>query len=235
MAVLKTDVLVLKTIKFGDSSKIVTLYSKDLGKLKAIVKGARNYKSGLSGKFQPLNYLSVILYFKVNRDIQNISKAEFLNSYKNLLKDFNKLQTALKILEIINRSLPDLDPNPPLFDIVSDSFSAIDNSDSEEDLILLNFQIEFLRLSGMLPDLADNPDNLETLKTNSEFNLNENDIEFLLKMSERKTGNSFGINKKESYNVTKISECFTNYIINHNSSRIIFKSDKVFREINKLN
>ncbi|HQY21420.1 MAG TPA: DNA repair protein RecO [Ignavibacteria bacterium] len=233
MSIIKTDVIVLKSIKYGDTSKIVTLYSKDLGKVKAIIKGARNYKSGMSGIFQTLNFLSVIIYFKESREIQNLSKAEFITSFKNITEDFDKLQIALRVIEIINKSLPDMDPNPELFKIASVFFTGINNPDSDNKLLLLNFQIEFLKISGMYPDLKDVQKNFETLKNNTEFNLNDEDINFLLKLSDSKTSEETISNERSNYNVSKISDCFSSYIVNHNSTKIFFKTDKVFREINK--
>lgn len=233
VSIIKTDVIVLKSIKYGDTSKIVTLYSKDLGKVKAIIKGARNYKSGMSGIFQTLNFLSVILYLKESREIQNLSKAEFIYSFKNISEDFEKLQTALKVIEIINKSLPDMDPNPELFKIATLFFTGINKPDSDNELLLLNFQIEFLKISGMYPDLKNDQKNFETLKNNTEFNLNDEDLKFLLKLSDSESNKETIFQERSSYNVSKISDCFSSYIVNHNSSNIYFKTDKVFRELNK--
>lgn len=233
MSIIKTEVIVLKSIKYGDTSKIVTLYSKDLGKVKAIIKGARNYKSGMSGIFQTLNFLSVILYLKESREIQNLSKAEFIYSFKNISEDFDKLQTALKVIEIINKSLPDMDPNPELFKIATLFFTGINKPDSDNELLLLNFQIDFLKISGMYPDLKNDQKNFETLKNNTEFNLNDEDLKFLLKLSDSDSNKETIFKERSSYNVSKISDCFSSYIVNHNSSNIYFKTDKVFRELNR--
>ncbi|HRI86578.1 MAG TPA: DNA repair protein RecO, partial [Ignavibacteria bacterium] len=137
MSIIKTDALVLKSIKYGDSSKIVSLFSKELGKIKVILKSARNYKSGLSGKFETLNYLTVILYYRKNRDLQNIYKAEFVRTFGNIVKEFSRLRAAYKIIEILNKSLPDLDPNPKLYEIVLNFLSNLDLTESDSEILLL--------------------------------------------------------------------------------------------------
>ena len=73
---LKTDAFILSGFKYGDTSKIVTLFSEEAGKFSAIVKGVRNNKSKLGGVFENMNHVNVIFSKKENRDLQFISKAE---------------------------------------------------------------------------------------------------------------------------------------------------------------
>lgn len=231
MSIIKTDALVLKSIKYGDSSKIVSLYSKELGKMKVIIKSARNYKSGMSGKFESLNYLTVILYYKKSRDLQNIYKAEFVRSFGNIIKEFSKLRAAYKIIEILNKSLPDLDPNPVLYDIALDFFTNLNLNESDSEILLLNFQIEFLKLSGLLPEFDIENGNIETLKNITEFNLSNEEIDFLMKFC----GTEFSAESlradRKNFDLEYISDRFSSYIVNNNSTPILFKSDKVFREL----
>ncbi|MBK8983287.1 MAG: DNA repair protein RecO [Ignavibacteria bacterium] len=231
MSIIKTDALVLKSIKYGDSSKIVSLYSKELGKMKVIIKSARNYKSGMSGKFESLNYLTVILYYKKSRDLQNIYKAEFIRSFGNIVKEFSKLRAAYKIIEILNKSLPDLDPNPVLYDIVLNFFTKLNLNEGDSEILLLNFQIEFLKLSGLFPEFNIEKGNIETLKNITEFNLNNEEIDFLMKLC----GTEFSVESlradRKKFDLDYISDRFSSYIVNNNSTPIFFKSDKVFKEL----
>jgi len=68
--------VVLSKLDYGDSSVIVSLYTKENGKLSAILKGGRNPKSKLSLIVDPLNYLEVILYNKSSRDVQILTEAD---------------------------------------------------------------------------------------------------------------------------------------------------------------
>ncbi len=231
MSIIKTDALVLKSIKYGDSSKIVSLFSKELGKIKVILKSARNYKSGLSGKFETLNYLTVILYYRKNRDLQNIYKAEFVRSFGNIVKEFSRLRAAYKIIEILNKSLPDLDPNPKIYEIVQNFLTNLDLTESDSEILLLNFQINFLKLAGLLPEFDIEKGNIETLKNLTEFNLNNEEIEFLSKISGQDFSNESLKSAKNNFDLEYISDRFSSYIVNNNSIPIFFKSDKVFREL----
>jgi len=231
LSIIKTDALVLKSIKYGDSSKIVSLFSKELGKIKVILKSARNYKSGLSGKFETLNYLTVILYYRKNRDLQNIYKAEFVRTFGNIVKEFSRLRAAYKIIEILNKSLPDLDPNPKLYEIVLNFLSNLDLTESDSEILLLNFQINFLKLAGLFPEFDIENGKIETLKNLTEFNLSNEEIEFLSKITGQDFSNESLKLARNNFDLEYISDRFSRFIVNNNATPVFFKSDKVFREL----
>ncbi len=52
MSIVKTEAFVLRSFRYGETSKIVTLFTRDFGKMNAIVKGARNYKSKICGTLE---------------------------------------------------------------------------------------------------------------------------------------------------------------------------------------
>ncbi|MEO6696024.1 MAG: DNA repair protein RecO, partial [Ignavibacteria bacterium] len=73
MPIVKTDAFVLKSFRYGDTSKIVTLFTEDFGKISAIVKGARNFKSKLCGVLESMNYINAIIYLKSSRELQLVT------------------------------------------------------------------------------------------------------------------------------------------------------------------
>src|SRR5580765_3812181 len=115
MAIVKTEAFVLKSFRYGDTSKIVTLYTKDLGKISAIVKGARNFKSRICGTLETMNYINAILYVKQNRELQLLSDAEYKNSFPNIISDYSKLESAFRIIDTLNQSIGEHEKNHPLF------------------------------------------------------------------------------------------------------------------------
>ena len=100
MSSLKTEAIILKGFKYGDSSKIITLFSQDIGKFSAIVKGVRNSKSKNSGVFENMNLVNVLFNKKDNRDLQFISNAECISSFPKVKENFEKLMVAYKLLEL---------------------------------------------------------------------------------------------------------------------------------------
>ena len=97
--IVKTEAVVLSKLNYGDSSSIAALFTKNYGKLSAIIKGGRNPKSKIGFIVDPLNHLQVILYKKDNRDIQTLSNADIISHFSKIKEDLNKLKYTYAVLE----------------------------------------------------------------------------------------------------------------------------------------
>ena len=149
MSLTRTEAFVLKGFRYGDTSKIVTLFTKEFGKFNAIIKGARSFKSRFSGIFENMNYITIFLNKKENRDLQIISKAEFINPFSNIKSELEKINTAYRILELVNKSTLDYYVNEKIFHLLRHSFEALDKSKRNFSYITLYFQMNLTKLLGI--------------------------------------------------------------------------------------
>lgn len=153
MAIQKTEAIILKTLKQGETSKILTLYTLNYGLESIIAKGSRNTKSRFAGSLEPLNYLSIVYYRKENRDLQFLSQADIRQSFPGIRKDIEKTTLALVICEIVQRTQFAAEKNPALFSLIIRMLRAIERAASANINLLFSFQLKFLGLSGYAPRL----------------------------------------------------------------------------------
>jgi len=151
MSNIKTEAIILKGFKYGDSSKIVTLFSSEAGKFSAIVKGVRNSKSKLSGIFETLNHVSVIFNKKDNRDLQAISNADCISSYPDVKENFEKLMTAYRISELTSSMMYEYDVSKEVFILLRDVFNTLELSVNSFDLLFVMYQVKFAFIQGINP------------------------------------------------------------------------------------
>lgn len=97
----KTPAIVLRQRKLGDADKILTLYSADLGKIDAVVKGARKTKSRLAGHVEPLTHAMFMLARGKTLDI--VTQVETSESFQELRDDLERLSRALYVCELIDK------------------------------------------------------------------------------------------------------------------------------------
>lgn len=152
MAIHKTEAFVLKSTKLGETSKIITFYTRQFGLEKMVAKGARGGKSRFFGTLEPLNHLFIIFYLKANRDLQFLSQAEIINPFTKIRKDLRQTTYALAICEMLFKTQLPAEPNFLLFNLVSDAFSAINQTKYSPLNIFLGFQLKFLDIAGVNPD-----------------------------------------------------------------------------------
>ena len=95
MALIKTEAVVLRTRKQGETSKILSLYTKNFGKISVIAKGARSIKSKYLGALETLNYISIIIYRKEQRSLQYLREADIIHSFPDIHAQLGKMAWLL--------------------------------------------------------------------------------------------------------------------------------------------
>ncbi|NWG27797.1 MAG: DNA repair protein RecO [Ignavibacteriaceae bacterium] len=113
--IIKTEAVVLGKINFGDSSNVISVFTKDHGKISLILKGGRSPKSRKSLIINPLNQLQIIYYNKPGRDLQILSEVSLINHYPKVKEDLEKMKYALSSIELIKELIPEQEANEKLF------------------------------------------------------------------------------------------------------------------------
>ena len=101
METFKVEAVVLKTTDFGDADRVITLFTKEFGKLEANAYGCRRSRSSLSGALQMFNHISAEIVRGAKVD--TIREADIINFYDGLTKDLERLAYASLFFEIVNR------------------------------------------------------------------------------------------------------------------------------------
>lgn len=145
-----TSAIVFRSVDYQESSKIVTLFTKEHGKIAVIVRGAKKPKSKFSGLIEVGNLLDVVYYHKDSRSVQILSEASLLEKTLNIRTDFEKMSTAVSVIELIGQLLHDDEVNKPLFMFTHNFLLWLDQSDhSPPQRIFPYVQIRLANLTGI--------------------------------------------------------------------------------------
>ena len=112
MAILKTEAVVLKGWKLGETSKIVSLYTRDFGKVKVVAKGGRGPKSKFKGCLEPLTHIRIVYYDKRTRDLQLLSQADLIDPYLHIVGNVERTSLGLATAELVNKAVAGEEPFP---------------------------------------------------------------------------------------------------------------------------
>lgn len=153
MLLQKTEAIVLKTQRSGETSKIITLFTPKSGKLRVVAKGSRGPKSRFFGTLEPLNHIAIVYYFKETREYQFLSQADIINSHEQIKADLKKYGLANVLCELVDRTEL-AQPNPYLFQILLDALGGINTGQVHLNHYLYWFLLRFLRINGFDPDFS---------------------------------------------------------------------------------
>ena len=158
MPIQKAEGVILRRIKYSETSLIVTLYTREYGKIGLIAKGARNPKSKFVGSLEPASCVSIIYYHKEGRDLQMLSEVDSMRSNSSIINSIRKIAVAFAIVNLIDSVVTESESNEDIFDLLKESLLAL--NDREIDIpILWYFEINLLRQIGFEIDV-DNPEGI---------------------------------------------------------------------------
>lgn len=146
----RAEGLVLKSIPFGEADLLVTLYSRDSGKLKAVAKGARRSNSKIVGHFEPLTVAKLSL--ARGRSLDIVNQVEVTENFSSLKSELTTLARGLYVVELVEGFGSEASSNQQLYDLAIETLGAIQEHPSWE-LILRRFELHLMRVSGFMPEL----------------------------------------------------------------------------------
>ena len=149
---IKTEAIILKTMKYRDTSKIVTFYTKEYGKLKGIAKGARTAKNKFGSALEPMTLSMLVIYKKEHRDLHLISQCDAIDSFNKLTEDLDRMTTALSVIELINQVTHDEERNPVLFALLSETLNELNSSSKNYSSYSYAFRLRLASLFGYAPN-----------------------------------------------------------------------------------
>ncbi|ROL58007.1 DNA repair protein RecO [Bacteroidetes/Chlorobi group bacterium ChocPot_Mid] len=153
--IVKTEAVVLNTFKYGESSKIVTLFTKDSGKIKGIAKGSRKPKNKFGSALDPLSYSSINYYYKPNTELFLLSDAELVTSLRKIQDSYTHLMVGLMIVESINVTQDNYDPNPEIFYLLIDTLIRLNELPENPFALLYYFLIHLSEIIGFALDFSE--------------------------------------------------------------------------------
>jgi len=146
--IVSTDAIVLRTMKYGDTSKIVTLYSRKYGKIRVMAKGARTSKNKFGASLEPMVHSSVVMYKKEHRELHLLSKCEIASPFLGLNDDGGKMAIGLAMIELVNMVMHDEEENQPMYTLLLESLQAVDESEKNPENIFFAFELRMAAIFG---------------------------------------------------------------------------------------
>lgn len=128
----KTEGIILKRTNFGEADRILTIYTKHYGKIRAIAKGVRKIASRKGGNVEAFNHVS--LFLAQGRNLDLVTEAEVINSFKSWRKNLKKIGTAYYFCELVDKLTPDGQANRAVFELLREYLVKI-GREGESELI----------------------------------------------------------------------------------------------------
>jgi DNA repair protein RecO (recombination protein O) len=152
----KTEAVVLRSIRYGEADRILHLYSPRRGRFGAIAKGARKPKSRFGGRLEPFFRLDLVLH-EGRGDLLTVTGVTTLDGYPRLRSSGPALTAGARACDAVLRLLDSAEPNPPAYSLLCRYLALLDDPGQPRAASLeaaLSFRLKLALVAGFVPELA---------------------------------------------------------------------------------
>jgi DNA repair protein RecO (recombination protein O) len=147
MALERVEGVVIRTRDLGEADRVVTLYTREKGKLTAVAKGARRPRNRFASLAQVPVYGKFALF--QGRGLGTLSQGELITSFKSVRADLTRTAYAMFLAELYDHMMEEGEPAPDLFSLLLSTLHVIDQPQSIDlETLFASFQLKFLALMG---------------------------------------------------------------------------------------
>ncbi len=148
----KALAIVLRVVEFSETSLVVTLFSREHGKLGALAKGARRPKGPFESALDLLALCRIVFLRKSSESLDLLTEAKLQRRFHPAGRDLSSLYAGYYVAELLDKLTDQYDPHPERFDLADETLEALEAGEPVAKR-MLRFELLMLRQLGLLPSL----------------------------------------------------------------------------------
>lgn len=153
-SILKTEAIVLRSIRYGEADRILHLYTPGHGRVAAIAKGARRARSRFGARLEPFFHVRMILR-EGRGDLHTVTSVDSVAAYRSLRDHAATLDAAARACDAVARLFETPEPHPEVFHLLGNELALLDlDASHARPATGLAFRLKLLLAAGIMPQLA---------------------------------------------------------------------------------
>jgi DNA repair protein RecO (recombination protein O) len=153
-APLKTDAIVLRSIRYGEADRILHLYTPRRGRLSAIAKGVRRARSRFGARLEPFFHVHAVLH-EGRGEMFTVTGVDTIASHAGIRESGAALDAAARACDAVARLFETEDPHPEVFRLLANELALLSSGPNHaRPANGLAFRIKLLLAAGVVPQLA---------------------------------------------------------------------------------
>ena len=150
----KTEAIVLRSIRYGEADRILHLYTPHRGRVSAIAKGVRRAKSRFGGRLEPFFRLEAVLY-EGRGDLLTVTTVNTIAGHPRLREDGAALDVAARACDAVSRLFATDEPHPGVYHLLANQLALLDADPGRAgQAAAVAFRLKLLLAAGLAPQLT---------------------------------------------------------------------------------
>ncbi|MDM5199753.1 DNA repair protein RecO [Fictibacillus enclensis] len=146
----KVEGIVIRKVDYGETNVILTLFTREKGKIGVMARGAKKHKSRLSSVAQLFTYGHFV--YQQGRGLGTLNQGEIIDSFRGIKEDLFKTAYCAYMIEFLDKVTEEQNPQPYLFEHLWQSLHQLDEG-TDPEVITFIFEMKMLRQAGIGPQV----------------------------------------------------------------------------------
>lgn len=146
----KVEGIVIRTNDYGETNKIVTLFTREMGKIGVMARGAKKPQSRLTSLSQVFIYGDFLV--QMGSGLGTLQQGEIISSFRGLREDLYKAAYAAYIVELTDKLTEEKKTNPYLFELLYQTLNFM-NEGMDFEILTYIYEMKMLNIAGIYPKL----------------------------------------------------------------------------------
>ena len=151
---LRTEAVVVRSMPYGETSRIAPLFTLQKGKLTVMAKGARAARSRFGSSLEVLSHIQAVIYHRPSRSMQTLSESTHLSLFLRATQQLDRLAAGLRACELTYALTEEEEPQPDIFSLLVRTLEALDKEQTNASCVQMYFQMRLAEALGFAPDFA---------------------------------------------------------------------------------
>lgn len=149
----QSEALILRSFNTGEQDKIVIFFTRELGFIHGIAKGARKFNNRFGSALEPFSHVQIFYYEKENKDLVVLNNADLKESFFDLLSDYQTACTLSYLGEMMEEFFPQRHKEDILFRLLLATLKALKKG-NDLNLTAAYFEAWLMKITGFCPDFT---------------------------------------------------------------------------------
>ena len=150
----KAEAIVIRQVDFSESSRVVTMYSKEFGKISSLAKGAKRLKGPFDAALDLLSNCRIVFIRKSNA-LNLLTQASLVSRFVPVPASLNSLYGGYYLAELLCSLTEEEDPEPRIFDLAVKTLQELSDVKADLGATIVGFEVSLLQLIGLFPNLQE--------------------------------------------------------------------------------
>lgn len=155
MSTEKADAIVIRQADFSESSRVITLFSKEFGRISTLAKGAKRLKGPFDAALDLLSECRIVFLKKSSGALHLLTQAKLTTKFVPVSGSLNSLYGGYYLADLVCCLTEEEDPDSHLYDLLVNTLTALSDPEHDSPSVIIQFEIQLLRLVGLFPNLTE--------------------------------------------------------------------------------